>query len=177
MSGFQVWISDEDTRNDNGALDDFSGTLGYAIYEDDGGLPGTELTTGSATPTLVDTGQQQFTVFSSTADVFTAEVSIPTLTLGAGIYWLSIHDGDWLSANDGSETGWIVSGGFTSVLSPIAFDSDEEAPDDYLGTTSNEESAFLILGTAATGDVPAPTTWSLLLVGAGLLAMRRRRTA
>lgn len=114
FSALEIWIW---TQNDS----DFSGTLSWAIYDDDSGQPGT---------TLLGTG-----VDTATRVVATGEGGDPyeirelrasmgrSMTLPAGTYWLALHEGEWGSANDGSEAYWglassLVGNGSVSRIDP-----------------------------------------------------------
>ena len=103
LSGFTAWLSD-DVADDDGVLDSFSGTLGWAIYSNNAGQPGTLLASGQDTaPTLTDTGVQD----ASGCDVVRVDVGFSSaVSLPAGRYWLALHEGNWGSASDGSIVWW-----------------------------------------------------------------------
>ncbi len=107
LSAADVWMAD-DVFNDNGLLDSFSGTLGWAIYDDQSVLPGSLVASGSdAQPRVVDTGFQ---------DPFDGDighirirfggaggVQLPALTW----HWFALHEGTWGSGSDGSPICWL----------------------------------------------------------------------
>jgi hypothetical protein len=103
LSGFTAWLSDN-VADDDGVLDSFSGTLGWAIYSDNAGQPGTLLASGQDTaPTLTDTGVQD----ASGCDIVRVDAGFPSaVVLPAGRYWLALHEGNWGSPSDGSIVWW-----------------------------------------------------------------------
>ena len=103
LNGFTAWLSD-DVADDDGVLDSFSGTLGWAIYSNNAGQPGTLLASGQDTaPTLTDTGVQD----ASGCDIVRVDVGFPSaVSLPAGRYWLALHEGNWGSPSDGSIVWW-----------------------------------------------------------------------
>lgn len=87
----------DDVSNNNGVLDSFSGTLSWGIYSNNAGSPGTLLFSGEGTPTLTDTGQQDF----YNNDIVRADLTFTTaVVLDAGTYWLALHEGAWGSPSD-----------------------------------------------------------------------------
>lgn len=105
ISAAEVWLADEEV-NDDGLLGSFSGTLGWAIYQDNGsGKPGAILYSGQdAAPLVVDTGEQDV------ADSDIARVRLRfgrTLTLPPGAYWLALHEGEWGEPFDGTDLYWL----------------------------------------------------------------------
>jgi hypothetical protein len=127
--------------NDNGLLDSFSGAIGWAIYSDNGGKPGTLLFSGTdAAPALIDTGVQS----DLGGDIFNVDLALGDIALGTGNYWVAIHEGGWGAADDGTPVQWmwnpagsgwgLVQGGpvgspavWTSDLHDSAFSLDGEA--------------------------------------------------
>jgi hypothetical protein len=92
LTGGTAALNDNEV-NDNGLLDSFSGTLSWAIYSNDGGMPGTLLYSGQdSTLAYTDTGLQ----FAG-GDVVSVgfEFDMP-ITLEAGTYWLALHEGNWI---------------------------------------------------------------------------------
>ncbi len=108
--------------NDNGILDNFDGTFGWAIYQDDGmGEPGAFVISGNdASPVLTDTGMTLF----GTDDVIQADIDLGDVMLPAGDYWIALREGSWLSPLDATTIAWVSSSndplpefaGFTSNL-------------------------------------------------------------
>ena len=79
LSGFTAWLSDN-VADDDGVLDSFSGTLGWAIYSNNAGQPGTLLASGQdAAPTLTDTGVQD----ASGCDIVRVDVGFPSAVVAA----------------------------------------------------------------------------------------------
>ena len=102
LASFTVLLSDDEV-NDNGVLDSFGNTLGWAIYSNNGGEPGTLLYSGQGVPVLTDTlAQDDFG-----ADLVSATLSFgQSIRLDAGTYWLALHEGFWGSVFDGTEIWW-----------------------------------------------------------------------
>ena len=96
LSGITIALSDV-YRPVNGAIDDFSGTLSYAIYTNAGGVPGTLLTSGTATSV-------ELAYFGSGTygDYASATIDLGGYALAPGNYWIAVHEGAWGSATDGS---------------------------------------------------------------------------
>lgn len=134
-------VLNDNEQNDNGVLDSFSGTLGWAIYSNDAGIPGTLLYSGQdSTLAYTDTGLQ-----SANSDVVTVgfEFGMP-ITLEAGTYWLALHEGNWGSELDGSLVWWQQTsagsgaGRYTSL--------DLASPSDW--ETEGDNAAFSLEGVA-----------------------------
>lgn len=103
LGSLRAWLADVVGSGVDGVLEEFSGTLGWAIYSDDSGLPGTLLYSGSEMDPLVNSTN----VRSSGGEVFAVDIDFPPNTsLPAGTYWLSIRDGAWGSPSDGSMVAW-----------------------------------------------------------------------
>jgi len=104
-SALSVWLRDGEI-NDDGQLGNFSGTLSWAIYANDGGQPvgssAAPIATGEdSSPELTDTG------FNNGGDVVRATIELSGAPLlSAGYYWLAIHEGSWGSPNDGTSVYW-----------------------------------------------------------------------
>jgi hypothetical protein len=104
LTGAKVWLAD-DEENDNGLLDGFSGELGWAIYENNAGVPGAIVESGRAVALVQeDTGLQESVRGS---DLFAVRFDLePPLTLPAGTYWFALHEGSWALAFDGTVVWW-----------------------------------------------------------------------
>jgi len=138
ITAIDVWLADEEINND-GLLGSFGGTLGWAIYSDATGKPGTLLESGSdAAPTLVDTGRQNV----SNADILRVRVNLGgAIELPAGAYWIALHEGEWGSPADGSIVWWVH--GPSNLGSSGWQDDNEENPTTW-ATELVTDSAFAL---------------------------------
>jgi len=125
-SAFDVWLSD-DTVNDNGVVDDFGGTLGWAIYENGSNVPGAMVAHGEdSSPLLIDTGLQD----AVNSDIVRARVRFGrSIPLPAGSYWLALQEGAWGSASDGTYVYWDFATSNIGIGTVGA--SDEQNPVDW----------------------------------------------
>ncbi|MEQ1886883.1 MAG: PEP-CTERM sorting domain-containing protein [Bryobacteraceae bacterium] len=146
--------------------DNFSGSITYAFYNDAAGSLGSIVTSGTVNGlTGVSWG------VCGAGQCSTIDFALNSaLNLGAGTYWLEIHEGTSLSNNDGSAITWA---GFNAVSGISLFSSSlETAP----GTNSVSERSFSLFNNAA--SVPEPS--SMLLIGgglAGILLYKRRKNS
>ncbi|QAY76182.1 tandem-95 repeat protein [Sphingosinicella sp. BN140058] len=91
LAGFSAWLADGQ-GNDNGIFDNFSGTLGWAIYSGTD-HPETIVASGSVgSPVATDTGTQSW--FGEDVFRFDGAFDAP-VTLGAGTYWFALREGAW----------------------------------------------------------------------------------
>ncbi|MFO0812612.1 MAG: PEP-CTERM sorting domain-containing protein [Gemmatales bacterium] len=170
LSSMRVWLAD---RAQSGVLDgvanNFSGTLGWALYANSGGIPSTILFSGNdvaasvtTTGLLSGTGREIFQVDA----VFSGA---PVLT--AGTYWLALRDGTWGSASDGTVMGW------QEAISTVGFDHAETANVTNPGPWASvaPDVAFELYAVS----VPEPTTIAMIagltLCGIGGYYYRRRQ--
>lgn len=200
LTGVRVWLHDNtlDSSNNNGTIDNdvmdnFSGTLSWAIYPNDPTNPAapipsdTPIITGDDTnPTVTDAGFNLQPVSSGTGfgvDIATVDVTLPAVTLSPGLYFLAIHEGPWLSPADGpisqvvlghqqSGVGWLATGSGGSGF----IDDNETNPGQDWDLTGNFQS-FQIFGDvqAANTAVPEPLTGSLALMALATLGATTRR--
>lgn len=141
---------------------DFDGSVTWAIYNDSSGSLGTLVSSGTV-GSLVG--------FPDGTSVGGFPVNVIDFNLGspvglsAGTYWLELHEGSSLTANDGSSIFWATSNG-------SAGDAKQDANPTLPSTGQNVEFAFQLFDTA----IPEPTTWVLLAAPlAAMLWFRRRR--
>jgi len=127
FSAIDVWLTESLAPSDDGVLEGFDGTLGWAIYDDDGGKPGTLVASGEdAAPELADSGLQS----ASDADVVRARLRLGSrITLDAGTYWLALHEGAWGSPPDGTPVYWAST--LTPSGNPEWSDASPQAPSSW----------------------------------------------
>ena len=161
LSGTTI-ITDVHFWNLQGTVDDYSGSIAWAIYNNASGAPGSVVASGVASPTHTSTGGSV-----SGLGEYTNDFNIAPLTLGLGHYWISLHDGP-LTNNTFRDFYWETANP-NGTLSSMAYD--------LVGTPgwfpNSSELAFNLTGQA----IPEPTSLALLATGAGLLAWRRKRQA
>jgi hypothetical protein len=167
-----AWLGDfRQTSGLDGTLDNFSGTLGWAIFSNSGTLPGTLLFSGADTsPAVASTGQ----VNARNVEIFEVGGLFDSQPLLApGRYWLSVRDGDWGSLSDASLVGWHA---ITPVeLNRAALDNDEQNPTSWGPFLRDVDTTFALQGTV----IPEPSTVAALLgmgaIGLAIYSRRRRR--
>lgn len=172
LSAIRIWITDAFNQGDNGVVDNFNGTIGWAIYEDAGnGRPSsTAIASGfDSSPIVTDAGIQTF----GGTDVSQLDFQVEA-TLDAGVYWLGLHEGRGISApSDGTSIGLLFSRdefGPSGFGSPSTQTSNLSEPLIW-EAGSQPEYSFVLFAAA----VPEPTGGVVLafaLIGAGL---RRKR--
>lgn len=157
LGGIRYWSSVQPGRP---FATDFSGQLTWGVYANNGGALGTLLHTGTVSGlTGTATGQ----VFpGSNSPVYVLEFTLGApVALNAGTYWLELHEGASLTANDGSSVLWLTAAASGNAKQAGAGGLPESG--------INQEYAFELLDAPGAGaGVPEPgTVW---LLGGGLLA-------
>jgi hypothetical protein len=128
----------------------FGGQVAWAIYEDAAGSPGALIRAGASTPAAnVKTGQ----VHLCQCDEHQVDFYFEPLSLLAGTYWLELHEGSGLTADDGTDVYWSTA---AAVGGRARLGALGDLPDHALDATT----AFDLLEPA-----PEPGTLSLLAIG------------
>lgn len=106
IEAVDLFLTDAE-NNDNNQLDGFGGTLGWGVFDDDGGAPGSLLASGSGSPQLVNAPFQ-----AEYSDVVRARLVLSRLgALPAGTYWLAVREGAWGAALASDPSiFWVLSG-------------------------------------------------------------------
>jgi len=153
---------------------DYAGSTYWGITGDSSGSPGTVLFSGTPELTGVATGN---TLADFTEYVYTIPVSF---SLGAGNYWLLLHNGPTSSIPSTSlYWGWSADTG-SSIYQDLSLSGPPpsiNAPGSSW-VSNSAALAFQVTGTASTSGVPEPA--SVLLSGFGLAAAmfaRRKMSA
>jgi hypothetical protein len=138
----------------------FSGEIAWQIFNDAAGAIGTSVGSGSAS------GLSGVQVGS----FYQVDLALGSpVSLGAGTYWLELHEGSTVSTNDGSTISWT---GLNAVPASNAMISTNLA--NPPGTDLNFELAFQLHDNSQVSGVPEPSTWVLISAPLALLFWRRR---
>jgi hypothetical protein len=153
----------------NNVASQFGGTIGFRILLDNAGAPGTSQALGSdSTVQLINNGTQNFG-----KDEYRFLVNLGSISLGAGTYWLALHEGTMGTASDGTEIYWDSTGSAPAGM------PNHQSTADLSGLSGYSErfrkNAFQLLDSPAYNAVPEPSTWVLMLSAGGILLLRRRR--
>lgn len=163
----KVWLLDGQA-DDDGTLGSFSGTLGWAIYDDGSDEPGSLLASGQdSTPILLDTGFN-----SGSNDLVRVTIDLagaPELT--AGTYWLALHEGNWGEASDNSSVHWFGSSttngstllGDNSVGSPSSWDQVGFSDGAFVLFDDGDAAADLVFASGFEAGVAC--TWTAITGG------------
>jgi hypothetical protein len=163
IGSLDAWIGD--SGPENGHLDNFSGSLSWAIYSDSAGNPGTLVASGhDATPQLLDS----YLNFNSGGDIVRVRIELePRPSLSAGTWWLALHEGSWGSADDGSGVYWLMSPAV--LFSPSRQAEDETSPGSWYELFATRDLAFVLFNDSifASGfDAGTTCAWSAAVGGA-----------
>jgi len=153
VTDFHFW-------NLQGSEADYLGSITWTIFANNGSAPGAMLATGAATPTRTATGNA-VAGFAEVANDF----NVPAILLGAGRYWLGLHDGP-LSATDFLDFYWETTnpnGTFSSSGLDLVGGGGWQP--------NSAQLAFNVTGV----PVPEPTSLVLMSTAVALLARRRKR--
>jgi hypothetical protein len=124
VEAVDLFLTDAE-NNDNNQLDGFGGTLGWGLFDDDGGVPGSPLASGQGTPQLVNAPFQ-----AESSDVVRARLALAGLApLPAGTYWLAIREGAWGTAlAESPSIFWIGAGAVVDESGAWNLDPDAAEP-------------------------------------------------
>jgi hypothetical protein len=155
LTGIRFWTA-------QGSAADYAGSTFTALLNDNAGVPGSTIASGTHVLTGVATGN---TLFGLNEFQYQFNVNV---VLNPGTYWLVLHNGP-LNTIPATDFFWEWSSDSGNSES-----RDLSAPaQPWL--SNDAELAFELQGTL----LPTPEPASVLLIGAGLLgvwAMRRRKT-
>jgi hypothetical protein len=171
VTGGTFWSS----ANFDPFVNSFSGTIGWAILANNVGSPGAILFSGSdSSPVLTDTGKQIFET-----EEWKIDFSLGSVNLGAGTYWLALHEVALGTPDDGTTIFWNTTGSQTGSLSQITADltaASGWSSNTVLNGGNGSDLAFQLNGSSGVPTVPEPSSLALLggIVGILLLVRRRR---
>ena len=196
LTGFTFWASVDDLAPS--FADQFSGTIGWAIFSNDSNIPGTLLHSGHDSNVVV-TSTGLLNLFNG--EIVQIDVQFTGgLALDAGTYWLALREGEWGSIfgspNDTTDIYWQRSD--TQIGNAMRTDPNEANPDQWL-IQFGFDGAFNLQGTLNDGNpgggdpgngdpgngnpgggtpgngsaIPEPATATMGILG--LIALGRRR--
>ena len=137
----------------------YTPSIYWELLHDDGGLPGASVASGLVTAMMTFRTALAFGFDSWQADLSVAETS-----LGAGVFWLALHDGA-LGDATGSTMFWETSDSGYGADYAVDFIPSGEWTGEWEGNLAFELSH----------TVPEPPSVTLVLIGlVGVAAVRRR---
>jgi len=154
----------------------FSGVIGWGIFSNGSGIPGTLLASGfDAQPTLTDTGVQIFGT-----EEYQISISLPSVGLNSGTYWLGLHEGAFSAPDDGTPIYWDTTGSQTGAV-PMVTSDLSGVSGWFPGLSENNlDLAFELSGNpgvSVSAPEPAMTFPVLVLLSVGCFWISRRRRA
>lgn len=152
LTGIRFW-------NLEASVADYAGSIFWYIFSDNAGLPGTALFSGSAAPTRTAAGT------ALGLNVFQNDFAL-SVSLGAGTYWLVLHNGDPVTNNAFTDYYWATAD-FTGNTTNRGAEQSITPPDPNWASNGLEH-AFEVFG-----DVTVPEPATYMLVGLGLAWLYR----
>lgn len=147
----------------------FSGSITYAVYQDLGGALGSVVNTGTVSniaPLLLNA------IPGNIHSVYLVDFNLPALlALGAGTYWLELHDGSSLSTANNPNTPNVL----WAIVPGVIGNAKQNAIPTLPSSNTGNALAFELFDAGASG-VPEPGTvlTSLFgLVGLGFASQRK----
>lgn len=163
--------------NIDGSLGNFGGAIGWGIYAAEGFNVGTLLASGQDTlANVVDTGIDTGGTYQSDIFALTFDFETPTFgsvtDLTSGLYFLAVHEGLWLSGNDGSAVEW-----FDAQDGSTRRSTDLTNPSFVFGSLSGQAFDLSALTTPPPPQpIPEPSSVFLFTTGTlGLIAYGRKK--
>lgn len=158
-------------NNQSQASGVYNGSISWAIYADASGSPGATLFSGNTAAVT-----RALMAVSGGFDEYQNNFSIGSINLGAGTYWLGLHNGP-IANNGRAEFFWAATN--PNMTTP---GHEFSLPSGPTWDSTRTEHAFVLYNNPATVVVPEPSTLAMgataLIVGLGLgLRRRAARTA
>ncbi len=154
----------------------YNGSISWFLFTNAAGTPGTVIAQGNASTgaqiTRTATANTNVFGFAEFDDVvnMTGSLTSGSLTVGAGTYWLGLHDG--LITNTVFQDFYWE----TTANNASTFGEYQDLTSGPAWVSTLQEHAFNVSGTLGS-VVPEPGTWVLMSAGLAGLALLRRKTA
>lgn len=146
----------------------YAGSVVWSIYADNSGGPGALLNRGSA----VAIGTYHHP--TPWGDSYQFDFSTGSVNLGAGTYWLGLHNGP-LTTTANSGFYWEITNANSTYIQQMEYAPFDDG--DWSTAGFQYQKAFMLFGNPAGAVVPAPGAVLLGTLGAGLVGFLRRRKA
>jgi hypothetical protein len=139
----------------------YRGSISWAILGDQGGAPGSLTLASGVQSAVTRTSLGSYLGMNEYRNDF--NLNVP-LSLGAGTFWLVLHNGSFNDLGDPNEFLWETANPNATTRGYESFDANHPA-----WSSNGNEHAFQITA------VPEPMTALMLLAGVALTACMRRR--